>query len=51
MIGRHDDVNVLGGMYYLREHDTTFHLKVCTDNDLDLDKSMSFYKGSAAILH
>ena len=29
-------------MYPLREHDTTFHLKVCRDNDRDQDKSMSF---------
>ena len=42
MIDRHDDVNVLEGMYPLREHDTTFHLKVCRDNDRDQDKSMSF---------
>ena len=42
MRDRHDDVNVLGGMYPPREHDTTFHLKVCRDNDRDQDKSMSF---------
>ena len=42
MIDRHDDVNVLEGMYPPREHDTTFHLKVCRDNDRDQDKSMSF---------
>ena len=42
IIDRHDDVNVLEGMYPLREHDTTFHLKVCRDNDRDQDKSMSF---------